>query len=377
MLRRFFQQNFKTISLASALTLTLSVSLTSLGSAEDAPQLRARLNMSQNVYRIAPGDTLNVNVYNQSDLSGTGILVRPDGYASFNGIGELAVAGRTVQEVSGILEQSFRELVREPIVSLTVSDSHIPTIALSGAVMQPGVLQANFASSASSSASSTSGSSSSPSNTGSSGNSSIAKMDYRLSSVLSTAGGVQLTADLANVQIVREGQPTQTLDLWKLIKNGDMSQDIMLQNGDSVFVPFLADNTLDDASYQMLLRSGIGPKTFPVRVLGYVKQPGVYDLNGNSPYLDSALAKSGGFNVGANRKTIALRRFTAETKFSTLAIDPNKTDFMLRPNDVIYVAELTSTKSGHFMENVSKILSPFTSISSSVFSYAILNRAYK
>jgi len=161
-----------------------------------------------------------------------------------------------------------------------------------------------------------------------------------------------------------------------LIREGDMTQDVMLQNGDTVFVPVLAENTLDDASYQMLLRSGIGPRTFPVRVMGFVQHPGVYDLNGTSPYLDTALAKASGFNQGANRKKVALRRFTSETKFSTIAIDPNKTDFMLRPNDVLYVAELASTKSGHFMESVSKILSPFTSVTSTVLNYAILNRAY-
>jgi protein involved in polysaccharide export with SLBB domain len=385
--RSFFQQisqnassaDYRVVGLAvsAAVVFTAMLSSQSVFAQDMSPKLRASLNMSQSVYRIAPGDTLSVNVYNQSDLTAGSILVRPDGYASFNGIGEVAVAGKTIREVTAMLEQNMKDLVRQPIVSLTVTESHAPTIGLAGAVMHPGVLQPGlFAVNSSAATSNDSSSSSSGGGSSSSGSTTMAKMDYRLSTVLSAAGGVQLSADLSNVQVVREGQPTQNVDLWKLIRNGDMSQDLMLQNGDTVFVPTLAENVLDDASYQMLLRSGIGPKTFPVRVLGYVQRPGIYDLNGTSPYLDTALVKASGFNVGANRKQIALRRFTGETKFSTIAIDPNKTDFMLRPNDVVYVAELRSYKAGHFMDNVSKILSPFTSVSSTILNYAILNKAY-
>jgi polysaccharide biosynthesis/export protein len=366
--------NTRIFTLAFTALLVVSASCGIQANAESIPELRAQLNASQSVYRIAPGDSLSINVYNQGDLSGAGIVVRPDGYASFNGIGEVSVAGKTVQEVTNLLERRLKDLVREPIVSITVTDSRAPVIALSGAVMHPGVLQPGLFPISGSATSNDSSNMSSGSN-GSSSNT-ISKMDYRLSSVLASAGGVQLSADLSNVQIMREGQPSLTTDLWKLIRNGDMTQDVMLQNGDTVYVPVLADNVLDDAAYQMLLRSGIGPRTFPVRVIGYAAHPGVYDLNGTSPYLDTAIAKAGGFNVGANRKKIALRRFSSETKFSTIAVDPNKTDFMLRPNDVIYVAELTSSKSGHFMENVSKILSPFTSVTSTILNYSILNRAY-
>src|SRR6478609_3324700 len=260
LLRRCFLQSGQQMEsrvLALAFSFLIVSSLTSFAPAngEQLPELRARLNASQNVYHIAPGDSLSINVYNQGDLSGSGILVRPDGYASFNGIGELSVSGKTIQEATSLLEKRLKDLVREPIVSITVTDSHAPVIALAGAVMHPGVLQPGLfpvnGSGTSNDSSSSSGGS------GGSGNGGLSKMDHRLSSIIASAGGVQLNADLSNVQITREGQPTHTADLWKLIREGDMTQDVMLQNGDTVFVPVLAENTLDDASYQMLLRSGI------------------------------------------------------------------------------------------------------------------------
>jgi polysaccharide export outer membrane protein len=338
-----------------------------------AENLTGQLQFAEGTYRINVGDMLSVNIYNQPDLSGSGILVRSDGNATFNGVGEIQVAGKTIREATTLLESQVRELVREPRVTLTVTESKPPTVYLAGAVMHPGMLQAGTTNSSSAGATDGDGKSSGSS----SSSTSSSRMDFRISSVLAAAGGVKLSADLANVMITRDNQPYKTINLWDMLKNADNSADIMLQNGDSVYIPELPEQALDDATYQLLLTSAIGPKIFPIRIIGEVKQPGVYELNGTSPYLNSAIAKSGGYNPGANRKVVALRRFTAEDKFSTLMIDPDKHDFMLRPNDVIYVSELKTYQAGRFAENVSKVLSPFTSTANAFFGIAVLGRSWK
>lgn len=333
-----------------------------------AAGLTGQLQFAEGTYRINVGDVLSVNVYNQADLSSSGILVRSDGNATFNGIGELHLAGKTIREATELLETQVQELVRDPRISLTVSESKPPSVYLAGAVMRPGMLQNTGSSSSTGSTSTDSTSSTSSSNSSAKAN----QMDFRLSNVLSAAGGVKLSADLANIMVTRNGEPFKTVNLWPMLKEGDPDGDIMLQNGDSVYIPELPEQALDDATYRLLLTSAVGPKTFPVRIIGEVKTPGVYELNGISPFLTSAIAKSGGYNVGANRKVIALRRFTSEDKFSTLYIDPNRNDFMLRPNDVIYISELKVYKAGHFGENVSKIMSPFTSLTSAFVGLSIL-----
>lgn len=340
-----------------------------------AGNLTGQLQFAEGTYRINVGDTLSVNVYNQPDLSSGAILVRPDGTASFNGVGELQVAGKTIREATELLDSQIRELVREPRITLTVTESKPPTVYLAGAVMRPGMLQAGTNAGNSTSATDPDGKGAVSGN-GNSG-STNARMDFHLSNVLAAAGGVKLSADLANVTITRDGDIYKTVNLWGLLKQGDTSEDIILQNGDSVYIPELPDQALDDAAYKLLLTSAVGPKVFPIRVIGDVKQPGVYELNGTTPYLNSAIARSGGFNYGANRKVVALRRFTSENKFSTLFIDPNKHDFMLRPNDVIYVSELKTYKVGRFAENANKILSPFTSTASAFFGLAVLGRNFR
>lgn len=337
-----------------------------------AQSLTGQLQFAEGTYKINVGDTLSVNVYNQPDLSSGAILVRPDGNASFNGVGELQVAGKTIREATWLLETQVRELVREPRITLTVTEAKPPAVYLAGAVMRPGLLQAG----ANTGNSSTSTDTDNKSTTNSTSNAN-ARMDFHLSNVLSAAGGVKLSADLANVTITRDGDLYKTVNLWGLLKQGDTSEDVILQNGDSVYIPELPEQALDDATYKLLLSSAVGPKVFPVRIIGDVKQPGVYELNGTTPYLNSAIAKSGGFNYGANRKVVALRRFTAENKFSTLFIDPNKHDFMLRPNDVVFISEQKLYKAGRFAETTNKILSPFTSTASAFFGLAVLGRNFR
>jgi len=118
---------------------------------------------------------------------------------------------------------------------------------------------------------------------------------------------------------------------------------------------------MDDQEQALLLKSSFGPKTIPVRVLGKVKNPGVYELNGRSPYLNTVVAMAGGFMDEANQHKVAIRRFSDENHFSTLYLSPDKFDVSLRPNDVIFIAENQAEKTGRFMVLAAKMLSPFQS----------------
>jgi polysaccharide biosynthesis/export protein len=368
-----FSHSLKSLSKIALSLLLAGVLSSGLAMAAGQPtKINGRLDFTEDAYRINVGDVLSINVYNQSDLSSTSILVRADGNASFNGIGEVRTAGKTLREASMMIEERLRDLIRDPHVSLTISESKPLSVYLAGAVMRPGTLHTG---SSGSGQSASGGDSDGAKSTGVS-NTPLSRMDFRLSSVLSAAGGVRLNADLANITISRDGSPYRTVNLWGMLKKGDTSEDIMLQNGDSIYIPELPEQALDDTTYRLLLSSSLGPRTFPVRVIGEVKQPGMYELNGTSPFLATAIARGGGFVEGSNRKAVAIRRFSAESKFSTLFVNPNETDFMLRPNDVVYIAELKSTHVGRFMESATRILAPFNSISSTAFSFALMKSYY-
>lgn len=331
-----------------ALLLTLIVTLlgTSLAFGE---KLIGSVTFTESSYRVGAGDVLSFHVYHQDDLNQSNILVRSDGLASFNGVGELRVEGKSIGEIQKMLENSLSDLVKQPIVTVTVTQTRPGTIYLAGAVKHPGMYQLSTGNQ--------------NSMTGPSSSGPISRIDLRLSNILANAGGVKMNADLSNVRITRQGRDGEesiAVDLWKMLRSGDGSQDVMLQSGDAISIPELPSMAMSDADYDLVLNSSIGPDTFPVRVIGELKTPGVYYLPGNSPYLNSAVAMAGGFTQEANKKIIAIRRFTKDNDASTIYVDPNKLDIVLRPNDVVYVSERGLAKTSRFFERVGQILKPFT-----------------
>lgn len=308
---------------------------------------KVQMSVSKN-YQIGPGDVLSVGIYHQPDLTQDNILVRSDGMASFNGIGEMDLNGKTVAEVTEMLKLSFSDLVRDPMVTVSVTRTRPSTVYLAGAVMKPGMFQMTT----------------NPGLQSQDATDGIKRFDMKISNILSHAGGVQLNADLTRVEVQNPESGKKTVvNLWRLLKEGASEEDVWIQSGDTIFVPKLENQmAIHDEDYTALLMSPLGPQTFPVRMIGQVGNPGVISLNGTSPYLVSAISSAGGFKDSANVQQVAIRRFSSEGSFSTLFVDPNKMDFVLRPNDVVYVSENKVYKAGRFMSTANKVLEPFTSI---------------
>jgi hypothetical protein len=147
-------------------------------------------------------------------------------------------------------------------------------------------------------------------------------------------------------------------DLWRLLKEGAIEEDVWINSGDHIHIPMLSRTALQDEDLQLLLKSSIGPKEFPVRVIGFVDKPGVVQMTGQTPYLNSALAMAGGFLPSANKRVVAVRRFTTDNAFYTFHVNVGKQDVMLRPNDVVFIAENGVHRVGRFGEQVAKAVSP-------------------
>jgi len=324
---------------------------TTLSHADDRDPLNGRLVYENKRYLLGPGDMLRLEVLGEPEYTQSEILINPDGYAAILGVGEIDMKGRTMTQVSEEIVSILDATLVDPQISLTLVKTKPALVYLSGAVMQPGMVQV---------ATDTNTTSLHVNSTNP-----LSRTDMRLTNILANAGGVALNADLSNVQIkdVGTGKIT-TVNLWQVLKNGLTEQDLFINSGDAIYIPTLDQMALSDEEYELLLKSSIGPKQFKVRVIGEAKTPGLYELEGDSPYLTSALVKAGGFAPQANKTHIAIRRFTAENQFTTLFISPDKADVTLRPNDVVYIAENKVYKSGRFMEQVSNIFKPFQTISS-------------
>ena len=71
-------------------------------------------------YVIGPGDSLNIRVWRQADLSAT-VPVRPDGRISSPLVEDMMAAGKTPVELARDLEQALAAIIREPTVTVLIN----------------------------------------------------------------------------------------------------------------------------------------------------------------------------------------------------------------------------------------------------------------
>lgn len=315
--------------------------------AEAARNLRAGIQFNASSYRLGPGDVLSLTVLPQEKFSTPNILIRSDGFITVPGAGEIQVAGNTVMEATDKIAERLSVRLRNADVTLSLLTPRSATVYLAGAVMHPGSFQMLQ----------------NPEQSNTEDKPAEIRLDMLLSNVLANAGGLLPTADLAHVRISRgDSGIKQEVDFWRILREGEADQDVWVNPGDSITVPYLKDQmAMSDEDFQLYMRSSLAPKTIPVRVIGHAVQPNIIELDSQSPFLNTAIAKAGGYAPEATRHAVAIRRFTTDTKFSTLFVDPAKIDFVLRPNDVIYIGENKVYKSGRFMQQAAMILSPFQS----------------
>jgi protein involved in polysaccharide export with SLBB domain len=128
------------------------------------------------------------------------------------------------------------------------------------------------------------------------------KDEMRVLDLLTEAGGVQETADLADATLVHNGQE-QKLDLEALLKHGDLTVNSPLSPGDRIMVPEIKNRTY---------------------VFGAVTRPGYYAFKPGDRLLD-ALNSAGGPRQDADvRKITRVRLDKATNKPTVVAVDLNR-----------------------------------------------------
>ncbi|EKD26292.1 MAG: hypothetical protein ACD_79C01279G0001, partial [uncultured bacterium] len=201
---------------------------------------------------------MSVSVYAEPDLLQPEIIVRPDGYATIDPVGEVFVEGLDIMELTKILEEKFKSYLNEPRISVNIRDFNPASIYIFGAVQKPGTYQQVTQTSK---------------YYGDTKNPSV-KTDLTLTNVISNAGGISIDADLSNIKITSANKKEKKIDLWKFIKDGDVSQNIKLKSGDVIFVPKVDSITINDEDFKLLTNMSLFPATFPVRVVGEVGAAG-------------------------------------------------------------------------------------------------------
>ena len=205
-------------------------------------------------YTLGSGDIVNVDIFRIPQYSGESqVLV--DGSLNLPLVGKVNVKGLSLEAASSVISNRYSQYLKRPIITLSLISSRPIQIGIAGEVGRPGSYTVDRNNNQSS----------------------------RLSQLIETAGGITQSADLYQIQIKRfgpAGQETITANLLDLIQNGNLSQDIILRDGDSVFVPTASSRLengalLADASFASDVSQPVN-----IAIIGEVYRPGPYTLQG-------------------------------------------------------------------------------------------------
>ncbi len=196
---------------------------------------------------------------------------------------------------------------------------------------------------------------------------------------IQVAGGIKPMADIRNIQVrrVTRSGVEQVIDinLWTLLKSGDLNQDLILQDRDTVVIP--TAKSIPTAEAMQVAAASFSPDTIRVNVVGEVKQPGVLKVPPNTP-LNQALLAAGGFNVRAFKKSVELVRLNADGTVTRrdIRLDFNKgitedTNPALRNDDIVVVNRSALTS---FSDGLSAVVTPINSFLSILSIYNLLKK---
>jgi len=240
-------------------------------------------------YIICPEDLLEIQVWGNKDLNQK-VFVGPDGRTSLPLVGEIAVAGKSVQQLQDHLTNVYEKTVKGAVVTVIVKEIRSRPVYFIGGFGKPGVMQLT--------------------------------RDLTLLQAISINGGVLPNADGEKGFLLR-GDKRIPIDFNRLVQRGDMSQNPKLEPGDSIVVP------LADAVY----------------VNGEVKAPGAVKYTGDLTIL-KALTLVGGLTPLAAPGRVDIVRGSSEKK-ERIRVDVDKMmrspdeypDARLQPNDIIFVPQ--------------------------------------
>ena len=240
-------------------------------------------------YVIGPEDVLEVQVWERKDLNQT-VFVRPDGRTSLPLVGEIMVAGKTVQELQDHLGEVYEKTVKGAVVTVIVRDIKSRPVYFIGGFGRTGPLQL--------------------------------MRDLTLIQAISMVGGVTPGADAEHGYLLR-GDKRIPIDFVKLLQKGDLTQNQKLEPGDSVIAP------LADLIY----------------VQGEVRSPGAVKYTTDLTLL-KAITQAGGLTPLAASGRVELLRGKAE-KRERMKVDVDNimrapqenADVSLKPDDIIFVPQ--------------------------------------
>ncbi|MBI5118529.1 polysaccharide biosynthesis/export family protein [Candidatus Poribacteria bacterium] len=162
--------------------------------------------VSDSRYRIGAEDVLHISVWENKELT-LDVVVRPDGKISVPLIQDVPAEGLTAAELADVIHQRLLGFVKEPQVSVIVTQVNAPKVFIVGNVTKPGPYPL--------------------------------RSDMSVLQALSLAGGFTQFASPRSIKLVRGAgnkQEVRKINYYKLLGD-DGEGNYLLKPGDTIVVP--------------------------------------------------------------------------------------------------------------------------------------------
>jgi polysaccharide export outer membrane protein len=205
-----------------------------------------------NEYKISLNDQFTI-ILTGSKEAIFDLNVNLDGSILFPELGYISVVGETFQEVKTKLKNLIDQSYIGVQIDLSLKNLSAKKITIVGAVKTPGTYLVN------------------PFST--------------ISSALGYSGGISEIGTLRNIRLIRTNGEVYSFDLYKLLINGNRSDDITIESGDVIVI---------DPAQQF------------INITGQVIRPAIYEIR-ETETLDDLIKFALGFTQIANKASINLR----------------------------------------------------------------------
>ncbi|WP_407646754.1 XrtA/PEP-CTERM system exopolysaccharide export protein [Fluctibacter halophilus] len=178
------------------------------------PQATAHQSLTTSIddydYLIGPGDNLTIFVWRNPEVSGS-FIVRPDGKITTSLVEDLAVSGKTPSQLARDIEQALGKYIRDPIVTVSVTQFSGPfseQVRVVGQAVSPSAVSY--------------------------------RENMTLLDLMIAVGGL---GEFANgdgaklIRVVNGEQREYNVYLDRLIKDGDISANVDILPGDILIIP--------------------------------------------------------------------------------------------------------------------------------------------
>lgn len=251
---------------------------------------------------IGPGDVITVSIFaGGEEQINVNLTVSGEGLVNAPFIGPIKAVGMEISKLEKeLLVPLKKDYFVDPQVHVQVKEYHSLWFSISGAVRKPGKYEVES-------------------------QTTLMELIAKAEGTTSERGSV---AYVMRDQAEGDNQGPIKIDLTKLLDEGDMSKNIILNSGDSIYIPPV---------------KGMKQSEAMVFVSGKVKKPGLQEFQPGLTALAVCLMAGGFDEFAAPNRTTVVRNEGDEQEVYKInledVIDGDIADFPLRPGDRVYIPE--------------------------------------